>query len=53
MSIEDRPTTDAFISYSRQNLSFVEGLADDLITRGKDPWFDKRKAPLKGIPAGS
>ncbi len=47
------PTTDAFISYSRANLGFVEQLAADLANRGKEPWFDRSDVPLRGIPAGS
>lgn len=53
MSSDNVPRTDAFISYSRSHLQFVERLADCLIQGGKDPWFDKRKDPLKGILAGS
>jgi WD40 repeat protein len=46
-------TTDAFISYSRTELDFVRQLADDLISGQKEPWFDRRDVPLRGIPAGS
>ncbi|MGB3716160.1 MAG: TIR domain-containing protein [Candidatus Promineifilaceae bacterium] len=53
MSSENLPHTDAFISYSRRHLPVVERLADGLIKGGKDPWFDKRKDPLRGILAGS
>jgi WD40 repeat protein len=51
--VTDLTTTDAFISYSRTELDFVQGIADDLIAHQKEPWFDRRDVPLRGIPAGS
>jgi len=45
--------TDAFIAYSRRNLDFVERKAEALIANGKEPWFDRRKDPLVGIPDAS
>lgn len=53
MSNTEITTTDAFISYSRSNLDFVEQLASELTSNGKEPWFDKSDVPLRGIPAGS
>ena len=53
MSNTEVTTTDAFISYSRSNLDFVEQLASELAASGKEPWFDKSDVPLRGIPAGS
>lgn len=53
MSTPEITTTDAFISYSRSNLDFVEQLASELVANGKEPWFDKSDVPLRGIPAGS
>ncbi|HEY42547.1 MAG TPA: TIR domain-containing protein, partial [Anaerolineae bacterium] len=53
MSTTELATTDAFISYSRSNLDFVEQLASELVANGKEPWFDKSDVPLRGIPAGS
>lgn len=44
---------DIFVSYSRKNLDFVQHLSDDLEQSGKQIWFDKKKEPLQGIPAGS
>ncbi|MEO1166705.1 MAG: toll/interleukin-1 receptor domain-containing protein, partial [Chloroflexota bacterium] len=44
---------DIFVSYSRRNLDFVERLTNDLEQASKKIWFDKKKEPLAGIPAGS
>ena len=39
MSEEKRPPQ-VFISYSRRDLAFVEGLAADLQAAGLDVWYD-------------
>ncbi len=44
---------DIFVSYSRRNLDFVQDLTQALEEQGKAIWFDKKKEPLMGIPAGS
>ncbi len=44
---------DVFISYSRQNLEFVQQIVAALKQSGKDPWFDQLKKPLLGIAAGA
>ena len=42
------PMTQVFISYSRRDLAFVEGLAADLKASGLDVWYD-----LSGLGGGS
>lgn len=44
---------DAFISYSRRNTDFIERLFDAIADSGKQPWYDRVKQPLVGIPYGS
>jgi hypothetical protein len=44
---------DVFISYSRQNLTFVNHLVEALVKSNKKLWFDQVKEPLQGIPPGS
>ncbi len=44
---------DVFISYSRQNLEFVQQIVTALKQSGKDAWFDQLKEPLLGIAAGA
>lgn len=44
---------DAFISYSRQNIEFVNLLANALEKEDKHVWFDQKRDPLEGIPTGS
>jgi hypothetical protein len=40
--------TQVFISYSRRDLDFVEGLAADLGAAGLDVWYD-----LSGLEGGA
>ena len=37
---EEKRQSQVFISYSRRDLAFVEGLAADLQTAGLDVWYD-------------
>lgn len=51
--VDTDETIDVFISYSRDNLDFVEKLRASLAAKGKTVWLDQNKVPMEGILPGS